>query len=105
MEFRFGAKVSRGWPAQPDRTRELNQNSGTETADDADMQELAASAAITRWVSVFSRIARPNYLHPRNLHNPRSISSPFSAKNSDGGLEAGVTRVQSSGVYAIMAGS
>ena len=49
----------------------------TDDADDADMQELAASVAFTHWVSVFSRIALPNVLHPRNLCNPRSIPLPF----------------------------
>jgi len=50
----------------------------TDDADGADMQKLAASVAVTHWVTVFFSIARPNFLHPRNLCNPRSIPSPLS---------------------------
>ena len=43
---------------------------GMETTDGTDKQGLATEGALTRWVNVFSRIRRPNLLHPCHLCHP-----------------------------------
>src|SRR5438309_367222 len=56
-------------------------NGTTDDADNTDMQRLAASVTLTRWVSVFSRIGRSKFIHPRNLCHPWSIPSPFPSRH------------------------